>query len=103
MRINDNIRKLDIIIRLTFIFIMVLNLIIQVLVAINLINLGNYCFQTVLIFIIQIIIFLILLLYYFIVLILNYIFKFNISKKNLLFCFFINLVLLLLTSILAGI
>ena len=100
MRDKRNIRKIDIIIRMIFTSIMILNLLTQVLVLIGLIRLGYYSFQSLVMFIFQVIVFAIFLLYYFIFLILNYFLKIRISKRVFLFSFFINVAILLLTFVL---
>ena len=99
MQIKENIRKLDIIVRLIFTSIMIMNFIIEILVLIDLISLKNYSFQPVVMLIYQVIVFIVFLFYYLLSLILNSAFKIKIKIKVLLSSFFINLSLLFLTYV----
>lgn len=99
MQIKEKIRKLDLIVRLIFTSIMIMNFIIEILVLIDLISLANYSFQPVVVLIYQVIIFIVFLFYYLLSLILNSAFKIKIKIKVLLGSFLINLSLLFLTYV----
>ena len=99
MQIKKIIRKLDIIVRLIFTSIMIMNFIIEILVLIDLISLKNYSFQPVVMLIYQVIVFIVFLFYYLLSLILNIAFKIKIKIKVLLSSFLINLSLLFLTYV----
>ena len=99
MQNKEKIRKLDIIVRLIFTSIMIINFIIQILVLIDIISLANYSFQPVVMFIYQAIVFIVFLFYYLLSLIFNSAFKIKIKIKVLFSSFFINLSLLFLTYV----
>lgn len=99
MQIKEKIRKLDIIVRLIFTSIMIMNFIIENLVLIDLISLANYSFQPVVVLIYQVIVFIVFLFYYLLSLILNSAFKIKIKIKVFLSSFLINLSLLFLTYV----
>ena len=99
MQIKEKIRKLDLIVRLIFTSIMIMNFIIENLVLIDLISLANYSFQPVVVLIYQVIVFIVFLFYYLLSLILNSAFKIKIKIKVFLSSFLINLSLLFLTYV----